>query len=62
MLEDEADSIFSPDFAVADVPAPEPDVVDNARFRLTSRYPVSGTHHAGEMPLIRWTMSGPSVR
>jgi hypothetical protein len=50
MLEDEADSILSPDFAVADVAAPEPDVVDNARFRLTSRYPVSGTHHAGEMP------------
>jgi hypothetical protein len=51
MLEDEADSVLRPDFAViADVPAPEPDVVDNARFRLASRYPVSGAHHAGEVP------------
>jgi hypothetical protein len=51
MLDDEADSVLSPDFAViADVPAPEPDVVDNARFRLASRYPVTGARHAGEMP------------
>src|ERR1700730_1564278 len=51
MLEDEADSVLRPDFAViADVPAPEPDVVDNARFRLVSRYPESGAHQAGEMP------------
>jgi hypothetical protein len=51
MLEDEAERVLSPDFAViADVPAPEPDVVDNARFRLASRYPVRDAHRAGAMP------------
>jgi hypothetical protein len=54
MLEDDADSVLSPDFAViADVPAPEPDVVDNARCRLASRYPASGAHYGGETPAHR---------
>jgi hypothetical protein len=56
MLTDEADGVPTPEAAAAlssfcdEIPAPDPDVVDNARSRLASRYLVSGGDHAGEMP------------
>jgi hypothetical protein len=56
MLTDEADGVPTPEVAAAlssfcgEIPAPDPDVVDNARSRLASRYLVSGGDHAGEMP------------
>jgi hypothetical protein len=55
MFEDEADGVPIPDSAgllsfLHEVATPDPDVLDNARFRLSARYPASGTDHPGEMP------------
>jgi hypothetical protein len=55
MITDEADGVPTPGAAsfpsfCDEIPAPDPDVVDNARSRLASRYLVSGGHHAGEVP------------
>jgi hypothetical protein len=52
---DEADDVPTPEAASLssfcdEIPAPDPDVVDNARSRLASRHVVSGGDHAGEMP------------
>jgi hypothetical protein len=56
MLTDEADDVpitgttGRPSFS-GEIPAPEPDVVDNARSRLASRYLMKGGHQAaGERP------------
>jgi hypothetical protein len=55
MLTDEADGVPSTGTAArpsffGEIPVPEPDVVDNARSRLASRYPVKAGHPAGTMP------------
>jgi|ERR1700676_2397483 hypothetical protein len=55
MLTDEADDVpitgtaGRPSFS-GEIPAPEPDVVDNARSRLASRYLVKVGHQAGLRP------------
>lgn len=60
MLRNEADGVPTLDSAALDsaalssvidgIPAPDPDVVDNARSRLASHYPVSGAQRPGETP------------
>jgi hypothetical protein len=55
MLRDDADGVpgLEPTFLpslIGGIPAPDPDVVDNARFRLASYYAATGVQHPGEMP------------
>jgi hypothetical protein len=55
MLTDEADDVpitgtgGRPSF-LGEIPVPEPDVLDNARSRLASRYLAKGGNQAGETP------------
>jgi hypothetical protein len=53
MLRDEADGVPAPDSAerppvVDATQIPDPDVVDNARFRLATRYPAVDGRHRGK--------------